>query len=71
QIGSTGISGVGAISAVNMGGSWPQVMAVKNGVLHQIYGDTSGWHDGSLAISANQPAAVNMGAAWPQVMVLK
>src|SRR5664279_433992 len=62
---------VGKISAVNMGGQWPQVMTVVGGRLHQIYGDTTGWHDGNTGLpvpDGSSISAVNMGGQWPQVM---
>lgn len=62
------------ISALSMGGAWPQILTNESGRLHQIYGDTSGWHDVStgLAISSGAAvSAVNMGAAWPQVITVE
>jgi microsomal dipeptidase-like Zn-dependent dipeptidase len=65
---------VPAVSAVNMGGQWPQVMAVIGGTLHQISADTTtGWHDGDSLLpvpAGTQISAVNMGGQWPQVMAV-
>ncbi|GIG23257.1 hypothetical protein Cch01nite_39810 [Cellulomonas chitinilytica] len=59
------------ISTVDMGGTWPQVMAVESGSLHQIFANSSGWHDMDTGIAVSDGAAisaVNMGGTWPQVM---
>jgi hypothetical protein len=64
---STGVHAA-TVSAVNMGGQWPQAMAVEDGVVHQIWGDTAGWHDASTGVHAATVSAVNMGGQWPQAM---
>ncbi|WP_211215848.1 hypothetical protein, partial [Catelliglobosispora koreensis] len=70
HIGSTGLP-ADAVSAVNMGGTHPQGLALKNGVVQHIYTDTSGWHIASTTHWSRQASAVNMGGQWPQALMLQ
>ena len=72
QKGNTGVTiGSSQISAVNMGGTWPQLMANEGGTIMQIAGMSGGWKKMStgVTVAAGSPiSAVNMGGGWPQVM---
>ena len=71
---NTGLAVSDRISAVNMGGSSPQVMVVKNGTLQQVTRNGSTWQIGNTGISIPSGvgiSAVNMGGGWPQVMTIK
>jgi hypothetical protein len=45
------------------------VLAVEGGVLHEIYGDATGWHDGDTGLGGMSAiSAVNMGGLHALVM---
>jgi hypothetical protein len=48
-----------------------RIVNVVGGVLHEVWGDTSGWHDGVAGSPAQSISAVNMGGQWPQVMAIE
>ena len=53
-----------------MGGGVPQVMAIENGYLYQIWGDAAGWHKQSTGLNLiGQISAVATGGTWPTVML--
>jgi len=74
QSGDTGLLlNPSQLSAVYMGGSWPQFMMTQEGVLYQVYGTSSGWTLGNTGIASNPASmsAVNMGGNWPAVMSIE
>lgn len=74
QSGDTGLLfNPSQLSAVSMGGSWPQLMMTQDSVLYQIYGTSSGWTFGNTGIASNPTSmsAVNMGGSWPAVMSIE
>jgi hypothetical protein len=75
HLGATGlqVSAGSPVSAVNMGGGWPQAFVNDGGRVVQVWGDSAGWHAGAtgLQVSAGSPvSAVNMGGGWPQAFAL-
>ncbi|ADO68070.1 M23 peptidase domain protein [Stigmatella aurantiaca DW4/3-1] len=74
QSGDTGLLfNPSQLSAVNMGGAWPQLMMTQAGVLYQVYGTSSGWTFGNTGVASNPTSmsAVNMGGSWPTVMSIE